>query len=129
MDEYLIQNQLKEYIEGLIESFEIFQGVDTKDLFNKVVITIKKQIFLFCLIVAGLLIVLFGFILSVNLIPIQDFDPSTMTKIEEEKFLNEMALNYPLGKLLVKVGLVFFIPSLFGSVYLLLKKLIKQANK
>lgn len=129
MDEYLIQNQLKEYIEGLIESFEIFQGVDTEDLFNKVVITIKKQIFLFCLIVAGLLIVLFGFILSVNLIPIQDFDPSTMTKIEEEKFLNEMALNYPLGKLLVKVGLVIFIPSLFGSVYLLLKKLMKQANK
>ena len=129
MDEYLIQNQLKEYIEGLIESFEIFQGVDTKDLFNKVVITIKKQIFLFCLIVAGLLIVLFGFILSVNLIPIQDFDPSTMTKIEEKNFLNEMALNYPLGKLLVKVGLVIFIPSLFGSVYLLLKKLMKQANK
>lgn len=129
MDEYLIQNQLKEYIEGLIESFEIFQGVDTKGLFNKVVITIKKQIFLFCLIVAGLLLVLFGFILSVNLIPIQDFDSSTMTKIEEEKFLNEMALNYPFGKLLVKVGLVIFIPSLFGSVYLLLKKLIKQANK
>ncbi|MDT2662483.1 hypothetical protein P7E02_21550 [Enterococcus hulanensis] len=79
------------------------------------------------ILILDILFLVLGFLLSVNVVPIQNLN--LLSNVEKRRLLEEYAINYPLGLLLLKIGIVLLIPLLLFYVYSFIRsKWIKQRN-
>lgn len=70
--------------------------------------------------ILNIAIFLTGVIISVNFVPIQDFD--MLSKADKEKLLNKLAINYPLGVKLILGSVVICVVNVFFYFYFYLKR-------
>lgn len=78
------------------------------------------------LLIFDIAFLILGILLSVNVIPIQNID--LLSDSEKRQLLEAYAINYPLGSLLLKIGITLLIPIFlcYAYSYIRRKKLGKR---
>ncbi|MCH4168625.1 MAG: hypothetical protein LKF42_05180 [Streptococcaceae bacterium] len=81
------------------------------------------QKYRFIILISSIVVLLAGYLLTVNLIPIQDLETSQLSHQQKIELLNELAINYPLGNKLIILGIIMCSISaiIFGYNWLLAK--------